>query len=118
MNDNGLIKYKEGFISKIKKLFKKILGKSEKGYNYMQQESINKLKEDKYLQNNIINDLKVNVKSTNKVVEINNFLQRIEGNEEALKMLSIDRLKKLEKYYNNIIEQNNRKINKLKKTAE
>ncbi|MBE5806587.1 MAG: hypothetical protein E7313_07795 [Clostridiales bacterium] len=117
MNNNGLIKYKEGFISKIKKLFKKILEKSEKQYNYMQQESINNLKKDNYLQNSIINDLKVNVKSTNKVAEINNFLQRIEGNEEALKMLSIDRLKKLEKYYNNIIEQNNEKINKLKKTT-
>ena len=116
MNNNGLIEYKEGFISKIKKLFKKILGKSEEHYNYMQQESINKLQKDNYLQNNIINDLKVNTKEINIVIERNNFLKRIEGNEEALKMLSIDRLKKLEKYYNNIIEQNNEKIKKLKKT--
>ena len=51
------------------------------------------------------------------MVERNNFLKRVEGNEDALKMLSINRLKKLEKYYNNIIEQNNEKIKKLKKTA-
>jgi len=115
MNNKGLIEYKEGFISKIKKLFKKIFEKSEEHYNYIQQESINKLQNDNYLQNNIINDLKVNTKEINTVIERNNFLKRIEGNEEALKMLSIDRLKKLEKYYNNIIEQNNEKIKKLKK---
>ena len=117
MNNNGLIEYKETFISKIRNLFKRIFGKSEEQYNYMQEEYINKLKKDNNLQNNIINDLKVNVKATNTVIERNNFLKRIEGNEEALKMLSIDRLKKLEKYYNNIIEQNNVKINKLKKTT-
>lgn len=83
----------------------------------MQQESINKSNKDNYLKNTIINDLKVNSETTNIMVERNNFLKRVEGNEDALKMLSIDRLKKLEKYYNNIIEQNNEKIKKLKKTA-
>lgn len=63
-----------------------------------------------------INDLKVNSKATNTIIERNNFLKEIEGNEEALRMLSIDRLKKLEEYYNNVIEQNNEKIKKLKKT--
>lgn len=115
MNNNGLIEYKENFISKIKNFFKEIFGKSKEHYNHMQKESINELKKDNNLQNNIINDLKVNVKATNTVIERNNFLKEIEGNEEALKMLSIDRLKKLEKYYNNIIEKNNEKIRKLKK---
>ena len=116
MNNNGLIEYKESVISKIKKTLKKIFGKSEDQY-YMQQESINKSNKDNYLKNTIINDLKVNSETTNIMVERNNFLKRVEGNEDALKMLSIDRLKKLEKYYNNIIEQNNEKIKKLKKTA-
>lgn len=117
MNNNGLIEYKESFISKIKNLFKRIFGKSEEQYNYMQEEHINELKKNNYWQNNIINDLKVNVKETNTVIERNNFLKEIEGNEEALKMLSINRLKKLERYYNDIIEKNNEKINKLKKTT-
>ena len=56
-----------------------------------------------------------NAKATNIVIERNLFLKEIEGNEEKLEMLSIDRLKKLEKYYNNIIEENNEKIKKLKK---
>lgn len=115
MNNNILIEYKKGFISKIRNSFKRVFGKSEEHYNYMQEESINKLEKDNYLRNNIINDLKVDVKATNTVIERNKFLKRIEGNEEALKMLSIDRLKKLEKYYNNIIEQNNERIKKLKK---
>lgn len=110
MNNNGLIEYKESFISKIKKLFNRILGKSEEDYNYVQQETTTKLKKD-----NIINDLKVDTKATNIMIKRNNFLREIEGNEEALKMLSIDRLKKLENYYNNIIEQNNEKIRGLKK---
>lgn len=46
-----------------------------------------------------------------------NFLKEIEGNPEKLNMLSIDRLKKLEKYYDSVIEENDRKIKKLKATA-
>ena len=56
------------------------------------------------MKNDIVNDLKVNVEATNTVIERNNFLRKIEGNEEALKMLSIDRLKKLERYYSDIIK--------------
>ena len=104
MNNNGLVEYKEGFISKIRNLFKKIFGKSEEQYNYVQEEHINGLKNENYLKNDIVNDLKVNVKATNTVIERNNFLRKIEGNEEALKMLSIDRLKKLERYYSDIIK--------------
>jgi hypothetical protein len=116
-NNNGLIEYKESFISKIKKFFKVVFGKSEGNDNYMPKESINELNKNNDWQNNIINDLKVDAKTANIAIEKNNFLKEIEGNEEALKMLSIDRLKKLEKYYNNIIEQNNEKIKKLKKTT-
>ena len=67
------------------------------------------------MKNDIVNDLKVDVKATNTVIDRNNFLREIEGNEGALKMLFIDRLKKLERYYSDIIEKNNKKINKLKK---
>ena len=69
------------------------------------------------LRNNFINNLKVDAKVTNAVIEKRKFLEKINGNEETLKMLSIDRLKRLEKYYNNIIEQNNKKIRNLKKTT-
>ena len=111
MNNNRFVEYKESLISKIKKSFKRNSEKNEEKHNYMKEESINELKKD----NNMINDLKVNPKEINTVIKRNNFLKEIEGNEEMLKMLSIDRLKKLEKYYDNIIEQNNKKIETLKK---
>ena len=41
------------------------------------------------------------------------FLKEIDGNKEMLNMLSIERLKILEKYYDNIIEENNKKIKRL-----
>ena len=109
MNNDGLIGYKKSSISKIKNSLKKTLKKNED--NYIQEESAIELKKNDNLRNNFINNLKVDAKVTNAVIE------KINGNEEALKMLSIDRLKKLEKYYNNIIEQNNKKIRNLKKTT-
>lgn len=119
MNNNGMIEYKEGFISKIKKFFKKLFGKKEEQYNYIQEKQpINEIKKERLeKQDRFVNEIKVDRKVVDAVVEKNNFLKEIEGNEEALNMLSIDRLKKLEKYYDNIIEQNNEKIKKLKATT-
>lgn len=41
----------------------------------------------------------------------------INANDEALNMLSIDRLKKLEQYYDEIIRQNDAKIKRLKESS-
>ena len=41
MNNNGMIEYKESFIIKIKKFFKRLFGKKEEQYNYVQQEPVN-----------------------------------------------------------------------------
>lgn len=119
MNNNGIIEYREGFISKIKKLFKKLFRKQEEQYNYIQEEqTINEIKEERLeKKDKFVNEIKFDRKVVDAVVEKNNFLKEIEGNEEALNMLSIDRLKKLEKYYDNIIKQNNEKIKKLKATT-
>ena len=111
MNNNGMIEYKEGIISKIKNFFKKLFENQEK----QQINEIKGKKEEK--QENFINEIKVDGKVVDSVIEKKNFLKEIDGNEEALNMLSIDRLKKLEEYYNNIIEQNNVKIKKLKGIA-
>lgn len=120
MNNNGLVEYKESFVLKIRKLFKRIFGKSEESYkhiNHTQKESKIESKADDFLQDIFVNDLKVDVNATNTVIERNAFLKELEGNEKALKMLSIDRLKKLEEYYDDIIEQNNERIKKLKKAT-
>lgn len=119
MNNNGLIEYKESFITKIRKFFKRIFGKKDKQYNSIQEqtnvnisESINDEKKDSF-----ITELSVDDKKINNVIEKKNFLKDIEGNEEKLNMLSIDRLQKLEKYYDNIIAENDKKIKKLKASA-
>lgn len=118
MNNNGMIEYKEGFISKIKNFFKRLFGKQEEQYNYIQEEQpINEIQEERQeKQDRFIDEIKVDTKAVDSVIEKKNFLEEIDGNEEALNMLSIERLQKLEKYYDSIIEQNNEKIRRLKAT--
>lgn len=119
MNNKGLIEYKESFITKIRKFFKRLFDKEDNKYNSIQEnstvnirESINEAKKDSF-----ITELSVDDKKINNVIEKKNFLQEIEGNEEKLNMLSIDRLQKLEKYYDSIIAENDKKIKKLKAGA-
>lgn len=117
MNNNGMIEYKESFIIKIKKFFKRLFEKKEEQYNYVQQEPVNEKAEEKNeRQNDFIDNMKIDAKAVNSVIDKKNFLEEIKGNEEALNMLSIDRLKKLEKYYDSVIAENEKKIRKLKAT--
>ena len=118
MNNNEMIEYKESIISKIKNFFKKFFRKKEVDNYYLQNESIKEIKQEKNnFQNNFIDDIKVNTTATNGVIKRNKFLKEIDGNKEALNMLSIDRLKKLEKYYDGVIAENEKKIKKLKASA-
>ena len=115
MNNNGMIEYKENFITKMKKFFKKLFERKEERYNYVQQEPVNKIAEEKNeRQSDLIDNIKVDTKVVNSVIDKKNFLEEIKGNEEVLNMLSIDRLKKLEKYYDSVIAENEKKIRKLK----
>ncbi len=120
MNNNGLIEYKESFITKIRKFFKRIFGKEDNQYNKIQEksnvnisETINEANKDSFITELSVDDKKI----INNVIEKKNFLQEIEGNEEKLNMLSIERLQKLEKYYDSIIAENDKKIKKLKASA-
>lgn len=118
MNNNGMIEYKESFITKIQNFFKRLFGKNEERLNYIQEQPVNEMTEEKQeTQSNFIDNIKVDTKAVNSVIEKKNFLEEIKGNEEALNMLSIDRLKKLEKYYDSVIAENEKKIKKLKATA-
>ena len=102
MSNNGKIEYKENFISKVKKIFTR----DEEQHNSIRERNV---KENKKKQESFANEIKVDT-----LIKKNDFLKEIEGNEEGLNMLSIDRLEKLEKYYDDIIEQNNKKIKRLK----
>lgn len=117
MNNNGMIEYKESFITKIKKIFKRLFGKKEEQDNYVQQEYVNEISEEKNERlNDFIDNIKVDIKGVDSVIDKKNFFEEIKGNEEVLNMLSIDRLKKLEKYYDSVIAENEKKIRKLKAT--
>lgn len=113
MKNKEMVVYKESFITKIKKLFGKhrdniILEKNENNFS----NSIQVNAKEKF-----ITELKVDSDKINLVSKKNNILEELKGNKEKLNMLSIDRLKKLEKHYDNIIEKNNIQIKKLKEST-
>lgn len=114
-NNSNMIEYKESFITKIKKFFKNLFGKKQENYSTYEDnvKEIESTKNDGS-QVNFIEDLKVDTTDVDNVINKRNFLEEIDGNVEALKLLSVDRLRKLEKYYDEVIKENEKKIKKLK----
>ena len=116
MSNRGLIEYKDNIITRIKSFFKKIFKRGQEQYNYTpkvyKEYNEKEEKRDKY-----IKELKVNYDKFNKVIKKDAFLREIEKNDEVLNMLSIERLRKLELYYNNVIMENEKIIKELKSTA-
>lgn len=105
MKNNGMINYNQSLIEQ-----------NKKKYNNVQEKSTNKVIEGKTeKRSNLISNIKVDSKIVNSVIDKKNFLEKINGNVELLNMLSIDRLKKLEEYYDSVIEENNKTIKKLRK---
>ncbi len=64
-------------------------------------------------QNFLKNDLKVDTSYINKIIDKKKFLKYIDGNIDALNLLSVDRLTELKKYYERNIEKNNKVIKQL-----
>lgn len=64
--------------------------------------------------NQFLEEIKVAPDYIDKDAQRKKFLKEINGNEEALKALSIDQLRKLEKYYDGVIAENEKKIKQLK----
>ncbi|MBQ2835751.1 MAG: hypothetical protein IJE68_02825 [Clostridia bacterium] len=115
MSNKYLIEYKPSFILKIKNFLKKLFRKQireEENETYNQIETLKNIKQD-----NFLNGLKIDIDVSTQVKEKIKFLEEIDGNAEMLSKLSIDRLKKLEQYYNGIIEENDKIIKKLKASA-
>jgi len=97
-------KIKSHFTSFINKIYEKKVDKPDD----LESKAINV-----YQNNKFINNIKIESDDINKVIKMKDFLNEIDGNVELLQKLSVDRLKQLEKYYNNIIEENKIKISKL-----
>ena len=76
------------------------------------------MKDKQLIKNNFLNDIKIDTRDINKFVYKKKFLEYIDGNIEALNLLSINRLKKLKEYYNEIIENNDKIIEKLMSKKE
>ena len=110
-----IIEYKESFISKLKNLFN---SKKEKNNYIVETSNLNDTKvisDEK--ESGFFDDIKVDTSDIDKYMDKKNFLEYIDGNVEALKMLSVDRLEKLKEYYDSVIENNDKKIEKLKKSS-
>ena len=116
MSNKEMIVYKENFISKIKKFFKNLFGNKKKNNDSIETEVNENIKEINInkKEENFLKDIKVDTDVSDRVIKKKTFLEEIEGNFVMLNMLSIDRLKKLEKYYNEIIKENDAKIKRLK----
>ena len=119
-NDKSMIVYKEGVIIKIRKFFKKLFSTRKK--EDISEEWLYKTEEADKIpdnQNNkqFLEEIIIYDKKVLNMAEKNKFLEEINGNSEALNMLSIERLKKLVQYYDEIIKQNDKNIKKLKESA-
>ena len=119
MNNKSLIEYKTSLISKIKMFFKSLFGKKDISISEdknINNSVVNNIKEKSFLDDIKIENIDVNntVEKLNKENERKEFLEMIDGNREALNKLSIAQLKKLDKYYDRIIEENQLKIKKAK----
>lgn len=116
MSNNSIIEYKESFISKIKNFFKNLF-KNKKEQNACTLE-VSELKDEVKISdkkdNEFFNDIKVDTSDIDKFMDKKNFLEYIDGNIEALNLLSVDRLRKLKEYYDGVIEKNDKIIKKLK----
>lgn len=119
MRNKEIIEYKESFISKIKKYFKNLFKSKKEENDYVEEisnfnntEIATAQKESEFF-----NDIKVETSDIDKYMDKKNFLEYIDGNVEALKMLSVDRLRKLKEYYDGVIEKNDKIIENLKKSS-
>lgn len=113
--NNGIVEYKESFITKIKNFFKNLFGKKQYNYSNFADnvKEIESAKNDES-QDKFFEDLKIDTTDVDNVINKRNFLEEIDGNVAALKLLSVDRLRKMEKYYDKVIKENEKKIKKLK----
>lgn len=115
MEDKWMVVHKDTITSRIRRFFQKLFSKKEKYIAINTKTTENK-------ENATINDarekfldvIKVEREKTDENTYNSYFLKKINGNIEELNMLSLDQLKKLEKYYSSIIEENDKKIKRLK----
>ena len=121
MDNKSLVKYKPSLISKIKMFFKSLFWKKEIIPTEEKNTNENNNDANNAKERNFLDDIRIkNIDKINTVNEFNKenerekFLEEIDENRAALKKLSIEQLKKLDKYYDKIIKENQLKIKNTK----
>lgn len=114
MDNKGLIEYKPNLITKIKKFFKNLFSKKNVALEENSVEIKSNIEEKNFIEEIKIQNIDVSntVNKISKEAEREKFLDEIDGNREALNKLTIEQLKRLDKYYDAIIEENKLKIKK------
>lgn len=116
MSNNSMIEYKESFFSKIKSYFRNLFKREKETNNGIQEcydLNNNQIAPEKE-GSEFFNDIKIDTSDIDKFMDKKNFLNYIDGNIDALNLLSVDRLRKLKKYYDGVIEENDKIIKQLK----
>ena len=112
-NNQIIIANENTFVGKIKEFFYNI---KIKLFGHKKNTSSEEIKENSNNnnQNIFVSEFKAASVTENNVIEKNNLLDEIKGNREKLAMLSTDRLRKLSKYYDEVIKKNNTIIENLR----
>lgn len=114
MDNKSLIEYKPNLFTKLKQFFRNLFSKKEVVVEENSVPIKSHIEERNFTEEIKVNniDLSNTVNNINKEFEREKFLNEIEGNREALNKLTIEQLKRLDKYYDTIIAENNLKIKK------
>ena len=106
---NELVPIKENMFQKIRRIFSKLFGKKNIKTEKMQQEEQQKKDNSKFLA-----DIKAEVTNEpQKKIKQEEFISNLENDKSLLQNLSIERLKQLSEYYDEMIEKEQMKIKKL-----
>lgn len=109
MKNKSIIVYREKFKSKILNFLKKFFNKLEQ--NDKDIAYIDKTREQ---HGDFVDQLKIDKDITNVPYEKEKFLEEMMNDVKSLSLLSIDRLRQIEKYYDSLIKKNAMIIKKLK----
>lgn len=111
------MKQEHGFINRIKQFFRKLFYKKKE---IVLQEVIQNVKipENNQTANSFKERLETEVENDYlKDIEKDDFIKKIEKNPNILYGLSLDRLEKLEKYYDKLLEKDRLELERLKKAT-
>jgi len=114
MKNQSLMVVENNIFVKIKKFFYNLKDRFFKNKEIVNEVNVEQdITENQKVENNFRKEIKIDVKDSANPTAKKDLLEELNGNIEKLELLSTDRLRKLEKYYDNVIKQNEIRIKKL-----